>query len=517
MIDACPTTRHNISRPPHVLRYSWAMPEGMPIDLTPEQCLTVLFRGANELRRGNIDTAGQLFSAVIEAAKTFPKEQSYALLPIATANLSVLASKQGKHDRAAQLRSITLTTLDAIGAPPLHAGFLQLMADALLELGEHRRAPFYYELCAQLVSDNGDALNTAIFLNRAGQCYCRAGLNDQAAIPLRAAIRILRQHPGEPRMPEALLNLGNALRKNNPAEAEAAYKEAAGWYESRLQLEAAAPAWINLGIVCSENGRQQEALDWYRKALEVRERSVRTQPVRLASVVNNLSNCHRRLADFAEAHRQIDRAIQLLEPTEASDLAATRLLASAYHSRALIFRDEHRDAEALTWFRQADITRQKLPSPSLEDTAVDLTELIAVLDRLGHSAEAEAARERLAQIRTAQQASRASEVDLSGLTTESQGAVQVEIDQPASRSREHANLVAAFARQLGDQAKAADVGFLGGSVTIPDTITLMFYGPDAEALFGTLESTLRSAPLSRTARVTLRQGSTTRELTLATN
>ena len=493
------------------------MPQGIPIDLTPEQCLTVLLRGANELRRGNLDAAGQLFSTVIEAAKTFPKEQSYAILPIATANLSLLAGRRGKPEEAAQLRSITLATLDAIGAPPLHAGFLQLMADALLDLGEHRRAPFYYELCAQLVSDNGDALNTAIFLNRAGQCYCRAGLNDQAAIPLRAAIRILRQHPGEPRMPEALLNLGNALRKTNPAEAEAAYKDAAAWYESRLQLEAAAPAWINLAIVCSENGRQQEALDWYRKATEVRERSARTTPVRLASVLNNVSNCHRRLADFAEAHRQIDRAIQLLEPADTSDHAATRLLASAYHSRALVFRDEHRDADALAWLQEADITRRKLPSPSLEDTAVDLTELIAVLDRLGNTAEADTARRRLAQFRAAQQASRASEVDLSGLTTESQGAVQVEIDQPASRSRERANLVAAFARQLGDQANAAGVGFLGGSVTIPESITLMFYGPDAEALFGTVAPTLRSDPLSRTARVTLRQGTTTRELTLSTN
>ena len=493
------------------------MPEGIPIDLTPEQCLTVLLRGANELRRGNIDAAGRIFSAVIEAAKTFPKEQSYALLPIATANLSVLATKQGNRERAAQLRTITLTTLDAIGTPPLHAGFLQLIADALLDLGEHRRAPFYYELCAQLVSDNGDALNTAIFLNRAGQCYCRAGLNDQAVIPLRAAIRIFRQHPGEPRMPEALLNLGNALRKTNPAEAEAAFKEAAEWYESRLQLEAAAPAWVNLGIVCSENGRHQEALDWYRKALEVRERSPRTPPVRLASVLNNMSNCHRRLGNFAEAHHDIDRAIQILEPADATDQAITRLLASAYHSRALIFRDEQRDLEALTWFQQADATRQKLPSPSLEDTAVDLTELIAMLDRLSRTVEADAARERLAETRAAQQASRASEVDLAGLTSESQGAVQVEIDQPSSHSREYANLVAAFARQLGEQARSAGVGFLGGSVTIPETIILMFYGPEAEALFRTLEPTLRTDPLSCSARVSLRQGSALRELTLATN
>jgi len=69
--------------------------------LTPEQCLSVLHRGANALRRGNLDIAGQHFAAVLEAAKTMPKEQSYALLPIATANLSLLATKKGNADHAA--------------------------------------------------------------------------------------------------------------------------------------------------------------------------------------------------------------------------------------------------------------------------------------------------------------------------------------------------------------------------------------------------------------------------------
>ena len=45
------------------------------------------------------------------------------------------------------------------------------------------RALAYYELCAQLVSDNGDAINTAALLARAGQCYCRSGLHDQGTIP----------------------------------------------------------------------------------------------------------------------------------------------------------------------------------------------------------------------------------------------------------------------------------------------------------------------------------------------
>jgi tetratricopeptide (TPR) repeat protein len=486
-------------------------------ELSSDQCLSLLLRGANEMRRGNLTTAGQLFSAVIEAARSMPKEQSYALFPLATANLSLLARRQGKPDQAAQLRSITLTTLDALKIPPLHAGFLQLIADALFDLGEHRRAIPYYELCAQIVSDNGNAINTAALLARAGQCYCRSGLHEQGAIPLRAAIRIFREQPGDPRMPDALLNLGNALRKRFPAQAEEAYKEAAVWYESRLQLEAAAPAWVNLGILCSENDRPQEALEWYSKALEVRQRSPRTPPARIAGVLNNIANCYRRIGKLTEAHTEADRAIEILEASAPEDQAAAQLLASAYHTRGLIFAAEARDTDALAWFLKADAARQKLPSPSLEDTAVDLTELVAVLDRLGRTQEADAARERLATIRAAQQTGPTPEVDISGLSGENPGAVLIEIDQPTSRSQEAANQIAAFGRQLGDQAAASETGFFSGSVTIPEAVTLMLYGPDAEALFRTVEPTLRSDPLSRSARVTLRQGSHTRELTLATN
>ena len=48
------------------------------MNLTPDQCLQLLHRGANELRDGNLTAAGQLFSAAVESAKQLPKEQSYA-------------------------------------------------------------------------------------------------------------------------------------------------------------------------------------------------------------------------------------------------------------------------------------------------------------------------------------------------------------------------------------------------------------------------------------------------------
>src|SRR5437588_5779535 len=118
-------------------------------ELTSEQCLALLHRGANEMRRGNLDTADQLFSVVVLAARSLPKEQAYAIFPLATADLSLLRSRQGKSEEAARLRALAITTLNVIAKPPEHAGFLSLMADALVDLGEFRRPIPFYESAAQ--------------------------------------------------------------------------------------------------------------------------------------------------------------------------------------------------------------------------------------------------------------------------------------------------------------------------------------------------------------------------------
>ena len=122
-------------------------------------------------------------------------------------------------------------------------------------------------------------------LSREGRCFSYCGLKDQAAIPLRSALKILRNYPEEPSLSEVLIGLGNALRKSSPSEAEELYKEEAEIHIAKAHLESATAAWVNLGLLCSEQGRNSEALDYYQKALEVREKTPGTSRVRVAMLV----------------------------------------------------------------------------------------------------------------------------------------------------------------------------------------------------------------------------------------
>ena len=207
----------------------------------------------------------------------------------------------------------------------------------------------------------------------------------------------------------------------------------------------------------------------------------------------------------------------LLEPYLAIDASTGggSHLASAYGTRGLIFRDEGRDAEAVDWLRMAYEEHQKQPSPNLKTIADDLEHEIAALKRLGRLEEAAVAEKKLesvcAAIKCVPQVNR----DLSALDGPVQGDVLVELSfgsQPGGlyTRKEPARL----ARQLSDTIETGNVGSYGGHVVIPESITLMFYGADAEALFRVLEPSLTSEPMCAGARVTIRQGEGHREVVL---
>src|SRR5260370_36318783 len=213
------------------------------------------------------------------------------------------------------------------------------MADVLTELGEYRRAIPYCEASVQNVAELDDPVATAEELWRAGKCYARIGLRDHAAVHLREAVKIFRTLAGDPRLQAVLLDLGNALRKSNPAEAGPCYQEAADLHVSRAQLESATPAWVNLGVLCSEQGRHEESLAHYGKALRVREKS-NAPPQRMGVLLNNIANTQRQMGKFEPDLQSVDPAIEFLKPQ------GGRSLASPYGTRGLIFRGQDQDCDA---------------------------------------------------------------------------------------------------------------------------------------------------------------------------
>src|SRR5579862_6625495 len=83
--------------------------------------------------------------------------------------------------------------------------------------------------------------------------------------------RLPNRTSSPPLSPTGSGNWAAAIRKSEPAEAEALYREAAALWESKGQLQSATPAWSNLGILCSDQARFEEALDYYDRVRRLRE------------------------------------------------------------------------------------------------------------------------------------------------------------------------------------------------------------------------------------------------------
>ena len=469
-------------------------------------CLVLIERGRHALAQAKLKAAGEFFDGAMKLATKLPSELTHGLFPLTLLCASLLEQRRGRTREAKTLRERGMPLLERIPLAEESVPFHNLMSLALIDVGEYRRAiPFCEEAVQQLIV-RGEPLAIADLLVREGTCYNRCGLHLQGAVPLRAAVDILRRHPGDPRLPSALIALGNAVRNAAPAEAEASYKEAASIHEAKAQLESATAAWVNLGIVCSRQGRHDEAIAWYERALRVREGSPGTPVSRIALLLNNMANARRRMRQFDEALRLVARALELLKNGDGAALA------SAYGTRGEILHDAGNHVEAVEWLEKSCAERRKMSSPDLEALAEILACQIDSLRALGRLDEARAAEQRLAEARAAQATPARSAVNVDELGEQAPGTVMLELPfggRPGNRfDLRDAEIVA---EQIGAILAMRDVGKYGGRVVIPESTTLWFYGAEADAIYDAMEQYLTDHAVCAGAVVTIRQGTKLRQ------
>ena len=470
-----------------------------------EQCVAVVCQGYLALHRRQFASAQEAFGLALILTRSLPAEDAADMLPLVLFNMSLLQLRQGRSEDSRKIREGANRQFDENRAGSRSSLYQHLMGSVLTGLGDYRRAIPFWERAIALKQESPVQMGEALW--RVGECYGKSGLRDHAAIALRAAAKIFRSYPEDPRLAAILVALGNSLRKSAPDEAERCYREAAEFHVARAQLESATAAWVNLGVLCSERGQPEESLEHYQKALRVREQSRGTPPARMGTLQNNIANCYRRMGKFGEAEERVNRAIELLQSEGGTALAA------AYGTRGLIFRDARRDAEAAEWLRKACNEHQKLPSPNLETLAEDLENLAGALQRLNRADEAAAVERELSSVRSGMNVNPQKDPQLEHLKVP-EGAVLIELGSGSYSAGASGQGAQQLGYQLMELVKAEQAGSYGGHVVLPESTVLMFYGPDAETLFRVMEPTLRSQALCQGARVTIRQAAKLSELML---
>lgn len=473
-------------------------------------CMVVLEQSMKALQRGNLAAARQGLEVVAKLAKTLSGKKSSGIEALRLCCLALLEQREGtKGDAASEVKAKAMPMVDGVQVAEHSVPFHNLMSNALIDMGEYLRAIPFCERAIEMVLDWNEPTAIADLLSREGRCYTMSGLKDHAVVPLRAAVRILRNFPGDPRLPSALISLGNALRKSSPAEAEQLYKETAELHVAKLQMDSATTAWVNLGILCAEQGRLEESLRYYEQALQVRERAAGMAASRVGSLLNNMANCYRRMKELDKAIALVDRALKVLKPEDGSTYA------SALGTKGQILHDAERDDEAVEWLRKSYLQRYQTGSPDLDAVIENLGIEIDSLKRLGRAEEAAQAEGKLAAAQAVKNVGRSGGVDVSQLKVDSLGMLQIDLAFGSSLGSPYGIRDAEVAAgQIKEILEEQDVGSYSGRVVIPETTTLIYRGENGEAMFAAIEQYLNDHLICAGALVTIRQGQSTRVVTV---
>jgi tetratricopeptide (TPR) repeat protein len=477
------------------------------------ECLGLISGALSEYRNRRFETAKRFLTvAVIQAAKLPEalREGYNAALCYCTL---LVQSRVSPAAVTPEVRSRASILLDHCAAWDSIELFQKLMFEILTEFGEHRRAIAYGERCLAMAVETKQSVKIADRLWKIGKCYSRLGLRDHAASAYRASVRIFRNEPADPRLPVVLLALGNSIRKSSPPEAEQLYKEAAALWEAKGQLESATPAWMNLGVVCSDQERFEEAINYYERVRRVREANSGTPRAQIGVLYNNLASCYRKMARFADAHQAIEHALDILTQPGALGVDDGNSLGSTLGTKGMILRDEGRDLESLEWFRRACAQFEKQPSPNVENVIDELEHEAVALTRLNRTEETRAVEEKIQLLRKSAAETPGMSHDANAPVELTDGALLIELDR-GMRTEPTTDEIVELGLGLGDILKEQQLGEWQSFVRIPECSTLFCYGPNAQAMFEALEPTLRQDARFEGAVITVRQRTEQREVVI---
>jgi tetratricopeptide (TPR) repeat protein len=472
------------------------------------ECMKKISLAEKSRKRGEWADAGEASIAAISVANFASPELAPCLIAAGLLNLHLFMKKMGAADKAGDAHAKAMAQLENCNALEVPANVAQSVAAALTEIREYNRAiPFWGQ--ALKVSDEVDPLELATMLLGLGQSYFHVGLNSYAVAPLRAALKMFRAYPSDPRLTNVLLLLGNALRRSSPDEAEAIFKEVAEMHTTKLQYVSATAAWTNLGVLCAEQGRNDEAMEYYQRVLRVREQTKGTPPARMASILSNISNCHRRAGQFSEAHKTADRALDLIPKDDPSR-------PNMLHSKGTIYRDEGKLDKAEDWFSKARDLCSRQPNPNLRELAEFIEDDINALNAIGKAAKADKAREELATIRAKLDLTPSTDAELIRANPLTDAAVMVELAFGTRPKRSNLTKdINELADRLSKRVEVEESGRYSNWLGLPENITLIFYGPEGEKLANTIASSAGGEMLCEGARIIVQQGGKQREIGVA--
>ena len=210
-----------------------------------------------------------------------------------------------------------------------------------------------------------------------GACLALVGRVAVADSSVVAGLAILERN-----FPDHHRSVINALRwlsyiymlKGDEADAEVVLKRGlAAWQEAvPPDTSYALRALLQVGVLCMNQGRLQDAEDAYRTAMGIIAANPRAHADMASKFRNNMANLYRYLGRLDEVEKLL---LDQIAEVEQDTAASKELLSSAYHNLAELYAQEDRNEESEAYFLRALDTNRSRFGPDDFRVAFNLTSL----------------------------------------------------------------------------------------------------------------------------------------------
>ena len=179
-------------------------------------------------------------------------------------------------------------------------------------------------------------------------------------------------------------NLGYALY------GQAFYQEALEYYEKALEIREkvlgkehpdTAATYNNIAGVYQDQGNYGEALEYYRKALEIKEKVLGREHPYTAATYNNIALVYQDQGNYDEALEYCRKALEISEKVLGKEHPST---ATTYSNIAGVYYVQGKYDEALEFYRKALVIREKVLGKEPPSTATTYNNIAGVYKAQGN-------------------------------------------------------------------------------------------------------------------------------------
>jgi len=177
-------------------------------------------------------------------------------------------------------------------------------------------------------------------------------------------------------------------------ESQGDYAKALEWYGKALAIKekvlgnehpSTATTYNNIAFVCSCQGDYEKALEWYGKALMIFEKVLGNEHPDTATTYNNIALVYQDQGDYANALEWLEKDLAINEKVLGNEHPDT---ATTYNNIALVYQHQGEYAKALEWYEKALAIKEKMFGKEHPSTAITYNNIAIVYVHQGDCAKA---------------------------------------------------------------------------------------------------------------------------------